>query len=90
MPRLQRRSTQPVISLDMLKQVKLRPASRPQTPTAFSSTSPSSTLTRILSKVDTNVCRVKRLRHVGAYSSDDLSRKMHEFKREHCGLVGRV
>ncbi|XP_017781390.1 PREDICTED: uncharacterized protein LOC108566152 [Nicrophorus vespilloides] len=99
-PKLQRRSTQPVISMDMLKQVKLRPASRPSTPTfaelslpstGISSplpTSPASSLVKMLNKVDTNSCRVKRLKRVGAYSSDDLSRRMHQFRtREHGGLA---
>lgn len=76
-----RRSSQPTVSLDMLKQVKLRPASRTHTPVSLQetsiSTSPHSSLTRMLSNVDSNVYKLKRFKRVSPYSIDDISRRNH-------------
>lgn len=71
----------------MLKQVKLRPASRNSliidTPdnNIESTTSPHSTLCRLL-KNELSVPRLKRLRRVGAYSYDSLYRKKDLSRRD--------
>lgn len=89
-----RRSSQPVVSMDMLRQVKLRPTSRGHTPISLQetssngntsntnsmtnfSTSPHSSLKRMLSNVDANVYKLKRLKRVSPYSFDDISRRNH-------------
>lgn len=79
------RIPQPVVSMNMLKQVKLRPTSRAHTPASLQedttcssfSTSPHSSLTRMLTNVDANVYKVKRLKRVSPYSFDDISRRNH-------------
>lgn len=71
----------------MLRQVKLRPASRnslrAETPenTTDLTTSPHSTLCRLL-KNESSAPRLKRLRRVGAYSYDSLYRKKDFFRRD--------
>lgn len=85
-----RYSSQPLVSMDMLRQVKLRPASRnslrADTPesNAELTTSPHSTLCRIL-KNESSVPRLKRLRRVGAYSYDSLYRKKEFGRRDREG-----
>ncbi|KAI4454540.1 hypothetical protein MML48_9g00021313 [Holotrichia oblita] len=83
-PRLTRRATQPFVSVEMLRQIKLRPASRSQTPvsikdvstpSSLSSSSPASNLTKLLTNADPNMRRLKRLRRSSRYSFDD-SRKL--------------
>ncbi|KAJ8968906.1 hypothetical protein NQ314_002047 [Rhamnusium bicolor] len=77
-----RRNSQPMVSMDMLRQVKLRPASRPsfrpETPDTEASmlmtTSPHSSLCRLLTN-DGSMFRLKRLRKVGGYSFDSVHRK---------------
>jgi hypothetical protein len=65
----------------MLKQVKLKPPSRPQTPVSEGiSTSPHSSLTRLLN--DNSVWKVKRLKRLGGYSFDDVCRRNQLAKRE--------
>lgn len=74
----------------MLRQVKLRPASRnslrADTPDNSSdiTTSPHSTLCRLL-KNESSQPRLKRLRRVGAYSYDSLYRKKELSRRDRDG-----
>lgn len=83
-----RYSSQPLVSMDMLRKVKLRPASRNSlrvdTPdnTAELTTSPHSTLCRLLVKNEPSIPRLKRLRRVGAYSYDSLYRKKELSRRD--------
>lgn len=81
----------------MLSQIKLVPVSSrshhaSSTLNEISSNSPTlnlsphSNLTRILNKVDPNVRRVKRLKHSGCFSFDNVFRKtrIHSREREAC------
>lgn len=87
---INRHNSQPLVSMDMLRQVKLRPASRnslrldtPEHATELT-TSPHSTLCRLL-KNESSIPRLKRLRRVGAYSYDSFYRKKELGRRDREG-----
>lgn len=83
------RSSTPVVSMDMLRQVKLRPAARPTfmktTPnrsslsiaggSSGSSEASTSPLTSLCRLLNGDSARLKRLKKVGGYSFDSVHRK---------------
>ncbi|KAJ8954240.1 hypothetical protein NQ318_005836 [Aromia moschata] len=85
------RRSQPLVSMEMLKQVKLRPASRaslrcetPEVQSPVLATSPHSSLRRLLN-CNNDGFRLKRLRKVGGYSFDSVYRRSVLGKRERDG-----